>query len=84
MAKQQATFKTTKIQNKGAMYHHARGGFKLLIPPHNALQFSATTPATSTLTIGHITLELHHRTQTLHGYVPESWLVDLNKSAENI
>ena len=76
MAKQQATFRTTAIRNKGVMYLHRLGGFKLLIPLHKI------SAATSTITLGHITLELHHRSQTLHGYVPPSWLIDLNKSAE--
>ena len=63
----------TGAANAGAeMYRHRLAEFQLLIP--RSLQRHGET----SLAIGPHVLRLHHPTRTIHGFVPDLWLVDLN------
>jgi len=69
-----------RLVNAGAVtYKHREAGFSLLIPMHlqTTYQNGRNTPETS-LRLGSVVLRLHHKSRTVHGFVPDSWLVDLN------
>jgi hypothetical protein len=59
-------------RNYGETYRHQALGFKLWVPT------SLQRFDTSELILGMCKLKLHHKTKTITGDVPDSWLVDLN------
>lgn len=78
---------TVQRRDTGAkVYQHKVSGFKLLIPAHIAHRLHNSTKVPggcafrcdTHLFIGSVRQDLHHKTQTLHGDVPASWLIDLN------
>ena len=86
--KQTPLFKSppAKAINAGAVtYKHQYQGFRLVIPAH--LHFCPRQIPRHTIgscdvdvvvQLGPVMLGLHHDSRTIHGNVPESWLVDLN------
>lgn len=68
--------KPRKDKNAGAtLYRHPMLGFKLLIPA-SMQRFPANGP--TRLRIGHVSLTLNHGNKTVHGSIPDAWMVDLN------
>lgn len=75
----------------GVTYRHA-DGWRIFIPysmlrdesrrGHDGLASNIYKPGSSQGTcrvqIGRFTVTLNHRTRSVHGYVPDSWRVDLN------
>jgi len=61
----------------GALYRHP-AGFVLRPPQHLTRPNYAGADRTTLVTLGRVTLLAHHRTRTLSGDVPASWLIDLN------
>lgn len=60
----------------GSLYRHPVYGFKLHLPEHIVMTY--TGGEAQHIAIGTVLLRVNHRTRTLHGPVPDSWLVDLN------
>ena len=61
------------------MYRHAGSGFRLAIP-YSMMKWPKGR-AYCPITIGNVTLTLHHKIRAICGDVPASWLVDLNAPA---
>ncbi len=62
--------------------HHEYGQkFRLWVPASlqkQSLSFYGNPQSSCEILIGSVKLTLRHRSRTIHGLVPDSWLIDLN------